>query len=282
MILILTWDIFREALFSRIRDRSRPLVTICNHTSNLDDPIMWGFLPTDILSQPKLMRWSWAAKEVCFMKPSFSRFFGFGQAIPVVRGAGLNQFGVDFAVERLKNNEWVHVFAEGRVNQRKKIVPFRWGVSELIFRACMQENVMISPIPTIIPLYLYGMWEAQPGGDTTLNPNNKWTLPRFNKTIELFVGQEIDVQDLVSRAKSVGIKQARADITLRIQEVVEEMELLAFAKLNNPLFPQITIETLPSKSLVASEVAATVDHALEATKQALAVKQGIKSPNEII
>lgn len=45
--------------------------------------------------------------------------------IPIVRGAGLLQEGVNRTIELLRSGEWVHVFSEGKVNQTKTLLPFR-------------------------------------------------------------------------------------------------------------------------------------------------------------
>ncbi|KAK3027585.1 hypothetical protein RJ639_042261 [Escallonia herrerae] len=51
-----------------------PLITVSNHMSTLDDPLMWGFkgFPT---SDAKLTRWVLAAEDICFKNTVLSYFF---------------------------------------------------------------------------------------------------------------------------------------------------------------------------------------------------------------
>lgn len=64
------------------------LITVLNHASTLDDPLIWGTLPTRFFTKPNLVRWTLAAKEIIFLNPFFNAFFAAGQTIPVIRGAG--------------------------------------------------------------------------------------------------------------------------------------------------------------------------------------------------
>ncbi|XP_058009024.1 N-acylphosphatidylethanolamine synthase [Hevea brasiliensis] len=58
--------------------RSRPsgvtLITVSNHMSTWDDPVMWGF-PGFPSFDTSLARWVLAAEDVCFKNPLLSYFF---------------------------------------------------------------------------------------------------------------------------------------------------------------------------------------------------------------
>ena len=62
------------------------------------------------------LRWTLGAQEICFEeKPSLvQKFFVAGRVIPIVRGDGIYQRGMDIALEKLNANEWVHIFPEGK------------------------------------------------------------------------------------------------------------------------------------------------------------------------
>lgn len=50
--------------------------------------------------------------------------------MPIVRGAGVYQKGVDFCIDKLSENQWIHIFPEG------KVTPFpiriKWGVARMV------------------------------------------------------------------------------------------------------------------------------------------------------
>jgi monolysocardiolipin acyltransferase len=106
---------------------------------------MWGILPTNLLLRMPLMRWSIGADEILFKNPSRAYYFGTcGKSISVVRGNGVDQIGVDKALNVLGENGWVHVFSEGRVNQAPEVLSrLKWGVGKLVrwfgvvLRACV-------------------------------------------------------------------------------------------------------------------------------------------------
>ncbi|XP_022965331.1 N-acylphosphatidylethanolamine synthase isoform X2 [Cucurbita maxima] len=135
----------------RYRPTGVPLITVSNHMSTLDDPVMWGFkgFPT---SDATLGRWVLAAEDICFKNAVLSYFFRLGKCIPITRGAGIHQKYMDEALEHLRNGEWLHTFPEGKVTQED--VPIRrlkWGTSSLIVR---------SPVtPIVLPIVHRGFQE---------------------------------------------------------------------------------------------------------------------------
>jgi monolysocardiolipin acyltransferase len=63
----------------------------------------------------KRLRWVLVADEICFTSRPLAIFFSLGKAIPVIRGEGIHQKPMDFALEKLDQGGWVHVFPEGMV-----------------------------------------------------------------------------------------------------------------------------------------------------------------------
>jgi monolysocardiolipin acyltransferase len=95
------------------REQGRALITVANHDSCLDDPlVISGSLPLRLFRSEKC-RWSLGAKEVCHKTELQKKFFCFGQVIPIIRGDGIYQTAMNFAVEELKKGAWLHIFPEG-------------------------------------------------------------------------------------------------------------------------------------------------------------------------
>ena len=91
------------------------------------------------------------ASDIMFTNRFFSRFFTHGQVIETHRGKGVFQPAVDEAVRLVQSGAWVHIFPEGRVNQRTIHPPgglfrFKWGVGRIV----MDSKVL----PEIIPMWI--------------------------------------------------------------------------------------------------------------------------------
>lgn len=129
-------DQFHRAVYAR--PASVPLLTVTNHDSVLDEPLLLGALQgpahflryavgrastvlrvgrparaavtgaivraadthTAVADGQRSMRWAVAAEDICFVNWPYAAFFGLGQSIPVRRGAGIWQRSVRFAVDR--------------------------------------------------------------------------------------------------------------------------------------------------------------------------------------
>ncbi|KAJ5156657.1 hypothetical protein N7492_009460 [Penicillium capsulatum] len=81
---------FTELLDSRqdVSQRSKGLITVSNHISVMDDPLIWGLLPVRFWNK----RWSFGSHDICFQGRPLSLFFTMGQVLPTHRLAH-SQFG---------------------------------------------------------------------------------------------------------------------------------------------------------------------------------------------
>ncbi|WCJ32867.1 Phospholipid/glycerol acyltransferase family protein [Euphorbia peplus] len=172
-----------DTLLHLVRSRSPgvPLITVSNHMSTLDDPLMWGF-PGFPTADSNLARWALAAEDICFKNPLLSYFFRLGKCIPITRGGGIYQEHMNEALERLRDGAWLHTFPEGKVSQvDAPIGRLKWGTASLIVRA---------PItPIVLPIVHKGFEEVM--------PEKYWfgrrpLLPLCNKTINIVVGEPIE------------------------------------------------------------------------------------------
>ncbi|KAI7906096.1 acyltransferase-domain-containing protein, partial [Cokeromyces recurvatus] len=129
-------------------NRKKGIVTVSNHESVLDDPLLWGVLPIKTLFSIQNMRWTLGAADICFTSIFKSFFFALGQTIPTIRGAGIYQPGVDFAIQKLNKNGWIHVFPESKVTQQPdyEMIRFKWGIGRILMDSCEEEGVIVIPI----------------------------------------------------------------------------------------------------------------------------------------
>ncbi|KAJ2633414.1 Lyso-phosphatidylcholine acyltransferase [Coemansia sp. RSA 1290] len=177
-------------------DRSRPLLTVANHESTLDDPLIWGIMPAHLRWQPETTRWTLGARELLYKNPVLNAFFALGQTIPTVRGEGIWQLAVEIGLRKLDEGRWVHVFPEGRVNQEAQLLRFKWGVSRMIMEA--------ERTPIVVPMAFRGMKEIMPLGQ-------KVPLPRpspFTSELRVRFGDSIDFGPLV-----LGWRRARSSLS---------------------------------------------------------------------
>ena len=80
---------FLELLKARAdyRTRTRGLLTVSNHVSIIDDPLVWGVLPFSFTATYLHMnhRWTLGSHDLCFKNGLISHFFTLGQTLPTHR-----------------------------------------------------------------------------------------------------------------------------------------------------------------------------------------------------
>jgi len=154
-----------------------PLLTVSNHNSCFDDPGIWGAIPFSEMRH-RWLKWRWApcAAELCFTSPFHVKMFSLGRCVPICRGQGVYQQAVDYCLERLNVNEWVHFYPEGRVVvEGEGNVRWKWGIGRLMAEA--------SQMPIVLPIVHVGM-------DKVL-PNKSPYILRKGQKVTLLYGEPI-------------------------------------------------------------------------------------------
>lgn len=195
------------------RAPTKPLITVSNHYSCLDDPLLWGLLDLRHLLNAKRMRWSLGANDVCFTNELHALFFSLGRTVPIIRGNGVYQKAMDFVLERLNGGDWLHIFPEGGVNVDKEFKRFKWGVGRLI--AECQE------CPIVIPMFHLGM-------DDVL-PNDPPYIPKFGKRVTVVIGKPIELDWILATLKTQNYSsmELRRTITEIIQNEMKKLQAVA-------------------------------------------------------
>lgn len=182
----------------RHRPKGQGLLTVCNHVSALDDPlVLAAAVPASVLLDPKQMRWTMCAAERCFHKPLLGALLKSAKVLPIERGAGLGQPGVVAAERRLAGGDWVHIFPEGtRAPDATRLGIVRRGVGRLYVEAAeraREEPSGSGRAPLLLPFVHSGMEGVNSRDRAGLGVGND---------IRVVVGEPIDLDALLLCALS--------------------------------------------------------------------------------
>ncbi|GAW23930.1 hypothetical protein ANO14919_135070 [Xylariales sp. No.14919] len=217
-----------------VHKRQRGLLTVCNHVSVSDDPLMWGVLPFGDAFNPSNHRWSLGAQDICFKNGLLAAFFSSGQVLPTHRlhyspyggpfqptvsqairllsaqpfvkplppdGEGAREVDVPDLppVHAGNRHSWVHVFPEACVHQHPKMFMryFKWGVSRMILES--------EPMPDVLPIFIDGTQHMMP-------EDRGWPrfLPRFGVKLRVAFGEPVETEKVFG------------DLRARWQELVKQ------------------------------------------------------------
>lgn len=154
----------------------RGLLSVSNHVSLFDDPLLISNLGATRYDD---VRWIAADQRNFFGSNLKGVVFSAGKCVPIIRGEGLDQPGLDFLRSRLELGEWVHIFPEGgRSREEGGLLqrPLKTGVGKLIH----ETN------PIVMPFYHYGMHRVQPIGAR---------FPRRGQEVKVLFGSPTVIDD---------------------------------------------------------------------------------------
>lgn len=88
-----------DAALARACAENRPLLTVMNHMSVVDDPFFYAMLPMRFHTDIDTIRWGFGAHNICFSTPGLSLFFNLGRILGTKRfGEGPFQGLIDAAI----------------------------------------------------------------------------------------------------------------------------------------------------------------------------------------
>eukprot|EP01031_Cornospumella_fuschlensis_P024105 gene24105-29160_t len=190
------------------RENSRPLLTISNHRSLIDDPgVLSNILPYYMNIQPRYVRYSLCAQEYCFNEKLTElghAIVGLGKVLPILRGAGINQqLLLDYA-HLVAAGEWCHMFPEGGIWQLPHLGgrtgssavekgKLKWGVGKLIAHSPQTPHVVV--------FFFSGMETAIPQDPVTKAV--KTVVPTPGHKVVVRFSEEIFFDDLIEEHEKI-------------------------------------------------------------------------------
>ncbi|KAI8947326.1 acyltransferase [Xylaria longipes] len=267
-----------------VDERQRGLVTVCNHISVIDDPLMWGVLPFRYAFNPSNHRWGLGAHDICFKNDLLGAFFSAGQVLPTHRlqhspHGGVFQPTVSQAIRLLSSQpfvkptptgrlpaeiaiprfppvyaqdrySWVHVFPEACVHQHPNMFMryFKWGVSRMILES--------EPMPDVLPIFIDGTHRVMP-------EDRGWPrfLPRFGVKFRVAFGELVDTE------KTFG------DLRAQWQELVKQQEARTVA-------PRVLGELSDELKYGEKAVKLRIEVARRVREEVLKVRRSLGYPDE--
>ncbi|CAH9087384.1 unnamed protein product [Cuscuta europaea] len=206
-----------QAVLNRPGDK--PLITVSNHVASMDDPlVIAALLPRSVIFNAQTLRWTLCATDRCFRNPATSAFFKSVKVLPVSRGDGIYQKGMDMAISKLNCGGWVHIFPEGSRSRDggKTMGSAKRGIGRLVLDA--------DRVPIVVPFVHTGMQEIMPIGAK---------FPRIGKSVTILVGDPIVFDDLLAAEGNHNISRGKlydavsARIGDRLQKLKTQVDRLA-------------------------------------------------------
>ncbi|CAL0302302.1 unnamed protein product [Lupinus luteus] len=195
------------------RPKGKPLLTVSNHVASMDDPlVIASLLPPQVLMDAKNLRWTLCATDRCFKNPVTSAFFRSLKVLPVARGEGIYQKGMDLAILKLNHGGWVHIFPEGSRSRDggKTMGSSKRGVGRLVLDG--------DSMPIVVPFVHTGMQEIMPIGAS---------FPRIGKMVTVLIGDPINFDDILSieNGPEVPRKMLYDAVSTRIGDRLHELKV---------------------------------------------------------
>ncbi|CAI5489299.1 unnamed protein product [Closterium sp. Naga37s-1] len=162
----------------------------------IDDPLLWGGQRGLRIRDPKLCRWTLTASEICFTGLLDSYIFRIGKSIPITRNQGVFQPGMDEALLRLQQGDWLNIFPEARIIQQHGPLPrLKWGLASLLDRLCPSL-----PPPILLCVGHSGLERILP---QSYRNNKRPLIPLWNQRVSVVVGEpfSFDLPSLRQQAK---------------------------------------------------------------------------------
>ena len=199
-LLRLLWrvDVRAGAALSSLRP---PLLVVSNHLSLVDSHVFclaYGLIPRGLFDSRIVPYHTPEASN--FMRSAVSRFLHtWLRCVPIRRGAGVQQPGIDTVIELLRRGNVVYMFPEGTRSRDGRLGRATPGVGRVVLESGC----------SVLPVHLAGL-------DALLPVGARW--PRLGPRLSISVGEVIDPERWAETPRDrKGWQQTAEDLLEAIQ-----------------------------------------------------------------
>ncbi|ANB14641.1 Taz1p [Sugiyamaella lignohabitans] len=292
-------DILTEA-YRTSKLENRGLLTVMNHTSVLDEPLVWGgLLPVRHYFMKDGLRWALGADNVCFKNSFTKMFFSLGQVLATKRfGVGPFQGSIDASINLLSSNQTKYS-AESESNNGKGGIVLSASAASDSDSIPMNKSIIDRPgwvhifpetfvhqpypphqhtlkyfhwgvsrlilessqPPIVVPIYTHGLEKIIPEDESYIGGLRK----RLGSKVEFNVGMPLDESAVASfRKEWLGMVRDQHK-----QGAIQALDISnnIYESLNEPLMTGTAARDLRSR------VAAFVREGVDATRLQLGFEQ---------
>lgn len=183
-----------------------PFLFVSNHVSMLDDafldPLL--FFPRGLWDY-RFMPYHTPERKNFYRGPIFSWIMEHAKCLPLTRGMGIYQPGIQQIIDKLKGGSSVHIYPEGTRTRTGNIGRGQPGVGRIIHQ---------SQCP-VIPCYHSGLNEVMPLGRK---------IPKPGKKITIIIGKPIRFEKYAHRESNIKTWQSIADEVIQaIRDLRDKM-----------------------------------------------------------
>lgn len=182
--------IIGKASFQKVNP---PFLFVSNHVSMLDDAFIGPllFMPKGLWSY-KFIPYHTPERKNFYRGPIFSWIMEHVKCLPLTRGQGIFQPGMQRIIEKLKAGRVVHIYPEGTRTRNGQIGSGKLGVGRIIHEAKCP----------VIPCYHQGLNQVLPLGTK---------FPKSGKRITIIVGEPITFDQYFTRESNMDTWQEITD-----------------------------------------------------------------------
>lgn len=200
VVVVIPFSFFMM-VFNRVRILGRknlhpkhlPFVFVSNHVSMLDDmfigPLL--FAPKGIFNY-RFMPYHTPEQTNFYKGPIISWIMEHLKCIPLMRGKGINQEGIQLVIKRLKEGGSVQIYPEGTRTRSGHLGKGKPGVGKIVYDSKCK----------VIPCYHSGLEKVLPIGSK---------IPRPFKKIDVIIGEPVSYDDYFQQENKVETWRKIAD-----------------------------------------------------------------------
>jgi 1-acyl-sn-glycerol-3-phosphate acyltransferase len=179
-----------------------PFLFCSNHVSMLDDAFVGSlvFMPR-VLWDYRFIPYHLPERKNFFKGPFFSWLMRAAKCIPITRGEGVHQAGMEKTIGLLKRGNVAYVYPEGTRTRTGELGRGKMGVGRLVRETGVK----------VIPCYHQGLDKVLPIGHK---------IPRFGQRIGIWIGEALDFKTYMTMPNTPKTWQVISD---RIVDAIRQL-----------------------------------------------------------